>query len=81
MDFLEGDFAGLPWEITDDPLEFGEDIRAEIVEALDRIGRAAKLTPCGRAAVARLHSLCSEAQVRWQAIRGRERRQTASVTA
>jgi hypothetical protein len=81
MDFLDRDFAGLPWEIADDPLEFGEDIREEIAEAFDRIEQAAKLTPCGLAAVARLHSLFSEAQVRWQAIRGRVPGKTAHVTA
>ena len=61
-------FSGLPWEIDDDALEFGEDIHQEIVDAFDLIEREAELTPCGRAAVARLHSLCSEAQVRWQSI-------------
>jgi hypothetical protein len=81
MDFLDEDFAGLPWEIADDPLEFGEDVSHEIVEALDRIERGAKLTPCGRAAVARLHSLRSEAQVRWQAIRGRAHSKTAPANA
>jgi hypothetical protein len=68
MDLAEGAFAGLPWEITDDAREFGENIHQEIVEAFDQIERAARLTPCGREAVARLHSLCSEAQVRWQSL-------------
>jgi hypothetical protein len=71
MDFLEGRFAALPWEIADDPIEFGDDIHQEIVEAFARIERESRLTPCGRAAVARLHSLCSEAQVRWQSLRWR----------
>jgi hypothetical protein len=71
MDFLEGGFAALPWEIADDPVEFGDDVHQEIVEAFELIERGAKLTECGRAAVARLHSLCSEAQVRWQSIRSR----------
>jgi hypothetical protein len=71
MDLAEGRFAALPWEIADDPIEFGDDIHQEIVEAFDRIERESKLTPCGRTAVARLHSLCSEAQARWQSIRGR----------
>jgi hypothetical protein len=69
MDLMEGGFAALPWEIAADPAEFGEDIHREIVEAFDRIERESKLTPCGRAAVSRLHSLCSEAQVRWQSVR------------
>ncbi len=68
MDFVEGAFAGLPWEITDDVFEFGENIHQEIVEAFDQIERAAQLTPCGRAAVARLHSLCNEAHLRWQSL-------------
>jgi hypothetical protein len=71
MDFLEGGFAALPWEIDDDPLEFGEDIHQEIVEAFERIETESKLTPCGQSVVARLHSLCSEARVRWQMIRSR----------
>jgi hypothetical protein len=66
---MEGSFAALPWEIADDPVEFGDDIHQEIVEAFDRIERESKLTPCGRAAVSRLHSICSEAQVRWQSVR------------
>jgi hypothetical protein len=69
MDLMEGSFAALPWEIADDPVEFGDDIHQEIVEAFDRIERESKLTPCGRAAVSRLHSICSEAQVRWQSVR------------
>jgi hypothetical protein len=71
MDLTEGCFAALPWEIADDPIEFGDDIHQEIVEAFDLIERESRLTPCGRAAVGRLHSLCSEAQARWQSIRGR----------
>jgi hypothetical protein len=77
MDVLEGGFAALPWEIADDPVEFGDDVHQEIVEAFDLIERESKLTECGRAAVARLHSLCSEAQVRWQSIRSRASRADA----
>ncbi len=71
MDFLDGRFYGLPWEITNDPITFGDDIHSEIVEAFDRIERGSQLTPCGMAAMSRLHGLCSEAQVRWQALRGK----------
>jgi hypothetical protein len=71
MDFLDGRFSGLPWEITDDPIAFGDDIHSEIVEAFTRIERGSQLTPCGAAAMSRLHSLCSEAQVRWQALRAK----------
>jgi hypothetical protein len=79
MDLLEGRFAALPWEIADDPVEFGGDVHQEIVEAFELIEREAKLTECGRAAVARLHSLCSEAQVRWQSIQSRGRSSKAFV--
>ncbi len=72
MGFLEGGFAALPWEIDDDPVEFGEDIHQEIVEAFDLIERESRLTPCGRAAVSRLHGLRSEALVRWQSVCGRK---------
>jgi hypothetical protein len=72
MDFQKGRFAALPWEIADDPVEFGDDVHQEIVEAFERIERESRLTPCGNAVVARLHSLCSEAQVRWQSLRQRE---------
>jgi hypothetical protein len=81
MDFLEGRFSALPWEIADDPIDFGDDIHQEIVEAFERIERESRLTPCGRVAVARLHSLCSEAQVRWQALRSRVPRPMASTNA
>ena len=79
MDLFEGRFAALPWEIDDDPIELGDDLHQEIVEAFVLIEREAALTPCGRAAVARLHSLCSEAQVRWRSIRGRARSSKAFV--
>ncbi len=81
MDFVEGSFAGLPWKITDDLQEFGDNIHQEIVDAFDQIERAAQLTPCGRAAVARLHSLCSEARVRWQALRTTLPRSPVSINA
>ena len=71
MDFLDGRFSGLPWEITDDPIAFGNDIHSEIVEAFNRIERGSQLTPCGAAAMSRLHGLCSEALVRWQALRAK----------
>jgi hypothetical protein len=71
MDFIDGEFSALPWEIHEDPIAFGEDIREEIVEAFDRIECLSKLTECGRVAVARLHSLCSEAQVRWQSLQSK----------
>jgi hypothetical protein len=71
MDFLDGDFAALPWEIAGDPIEFGEDIHQEIAEAFDLIEREARLTPCGHAAVTHLSSLGEAAAVRWRSIQRR----------
>jgi len=73
MDFLEGNFAALPWEFATDPVEFGNDIVQEIVEAFERIERESRLTPCGRAAVTHLQSLANQADARWRSLRRRGR--------
>jgi hypothetical protein len=68
IEFLEGGFTGLPWTIDDDPFAFGEDIRAEIEEAFDRIDRDVALSAAGTFALARLHELYSGFLERWRGI-------------
>jgi hypothetical protein len=67
--FLERGFAGLPWDVEDDPLEFGDDLVAEIGEAFQLIGEWAELTPCGREAVDHLRLLYDQALSRWDSLR------------
>jgi hypothetical protein len=67
---LENDFAALPWLIEADPMAFGEDLRAEIEEAFDRINQQVHLTNCGHAVLARLWALSTEVLSGWQRLRG-----------
>jgi hypothetical protein len=68
IEFLEGGFAGLPWTIAEDPITFGEDIRAEIEEAFDRMKGSVPLSAAGRFALARLHDLYSDMLARWRRV-------------
>ncbi len=68
IEFLEGDFAGLPWTIDEDPIAFGDDIRTEIEEAFDRIERKVVLSAAGRFALARLHELSGHVVDRWRRV-------------
>jgi hypothetical protein len=68
IEFLEGDFAGLPWTIDEDPIAFGDDIRAEIEEAFDRIEGNVRLSEAGTLALARLHELYGEVLARWRPV-------------
>jgi hypothetical protein len=69
--FLERGFAGLPWDVADDPLAFGDDLAAEIREAFALIDAWADLTPPGEAAVAHLQVLSEPALARWASLRDR----------
>jgi hypothetical protein len=66
---LQNDFAALPWIIDDDPVDFGEDLRAEIEEAFDRINHEVEPTECGHAVFARLWALSKERLSDWQRLR------------
>ncbi len=76
---MENDFAALPWFIDSDPIAFGEDLRAEIEEAFDRINQEVHLTDCGHAVLARLWALSTEVLSGWQRLRGL-RRPTSQMT-
>jgi hypothetical protein len=71
MQFLEGHFAGLPWEIGEDPFVFADQIQAEIEAAFDRIARDVPLSPAGRATVTRLQELYGEMLHHWERLRAR----------
>jgi hypothetical protein len=64
--FLEGGFAGLPWDVVEDPVAFGEDLVAEICEAFDLIEQWADVTALGRVAVAHLRALFERALAHWR---------------
>jgi hypothetical protein len=68
IEFLEGGFAALPWTIDDDPIAFGDDIRAEIEEAFERIDGDVSLSAAGEFALARMHALHAEVLERWQRV-------------
>jgi hypothetical protein len=69
MDFLEVHFRAIPWQIAADPIDFGQQLRAEIVEALDRISELAQLAPWGQAAVDHFWQLFKVTERRWQTTR------------
>jgi hypothetical protein len=71
---VENDFAALPWLIEADPIVFGEDLRAEIEEAFDRINREVQVTDCGHVVLSRLWALSKEVLAQWRRVRGRHRR-------
>jgi hypothetical protein len=66
MQFHEQGFAGLPWQMDDDPIAVGQDLRDEIEESFDLIHQHAQLTAIGQAVVARMHQLVAEANARWR---------------
>jgi hypothetical protein len=68
--FLEHDFAGLPWDVVEDPVAFGDDLLAEIRESFDLIREWADVTPLGVAAVNHLGSIFESAAARWECVRG-----------
>ncbi len=69
MDFIDVRFRAIPWQITADPIDFGQQLRAEIEEAFDGISEMAQLTPWGQAAVDRFWQLFKVADRRWQTTR------------
>jgi hypothetical protein len=67
--FLETEFAGLPWDVVEDPVAFGDDIADEIRESFELVERYADLTPLGRETVGHLHTMYDDAATRWNAAR------------
>jgi hypothetical protein len=64
-DFVDHDFAGLPWSVCEDATELGEDIVAEIAEAFERIDGQVRLTALGACAVCHFRKLFTGAVERW----------------
>jgi hypothetical protein len=71
--FLERGFEGLPWDVVEDPMAFGDDLVAEIREAFDLIGEWADLTVLGEAAVDHFRALYERAIADWACLRGTKR--------
>lgn len=71
MAFLERGFAGLPWDVVENPMAFGDDLVAEIREAFDLIGECADLTALGEAAVDHFRALYEGAIAHWACLRVR----------
>jgi hypothetical protein len=67
--FLERGFAGLPWDLAEDPIAFGEDLVAEIREAFDLIEQWADVTALGQVAMAHFRALYERALAHWRALR------------
>jgi hypothetical protein len=67
--FQERRFAGLPWDVVEDPVAFGEDLVAEIREAFDLIEQWADVTALGRAAVDHFRALYEQALTHWMSLR------------
>ena len=76
---IENDFAALPWLIEDDPIAFGDDLRAEIEEAFDHMHQVVQLTDCGHTVLARLWALSTEVLSGWQRLLG-HRKPTSQKT-
>ena len=70
---MQNGFTALPWLIDDDPIAFGDDLRAEIEEAFDRINQEVLLTDCGHVVLGRLWALSTEVLSHWKRLRGLRR--------
>ena len=68
MDFLETDFDGLPWQVDEDPIAYGEDLKSEIEEALALTDKVADLTSLGTEAFSRFSELYAQSSLRWKAM-------------
>jgi hypothetical protein len=69
--FMERGFDTLPWEIQDDPVPLGDDLKLEITEAFDLISGHARLTDMGTAAVTHFWQLFKGISSQWQTIRAK----------
>jgi hypothetical protein len=76
---LENDFAALPWLVDGDAIAFGDDLRAEIEEAFDRMNDEVHPTVCGHAVLARLWALSKETSAQWQRLREQKRAFNARI--
>jgi hypothetical protein len=66
MDFIDRDFDGLPWQVQENPISYGEDLMREIEEALILCDEVADLTPLGAEAFSRFTELYTQSLVRWR---------------
>jgi hypothetical protein len=71
MDFWEGGFSGLPWRVSVDAGDLGDDLAAEIAEAFALIEEQVRLTPLGLAALQHFHRLFERTEARWRAVQSR----------
>jgi hypothetical protein len=68
MDFYEGGFKGLPWDVPDLVETVGNELAAEIEEAFALIPTKARLTPLGHSALSYFRQLTNENAGRWRAL-------------
>ena len=73
MDFIEARFRGLPWQITEDSLAFGDDLVDEIEESFQLIADHADLTFVGEKAIQHIRRLFQTAMIRWRCIKSSHR--------
>jgi len=71
MDVLDKGLDVLPWDVTEDPITFGDDIVAEIDEAVEMLPVRADLTPFGAAAFAHVQQVCKAGTERWADRKGK----------
>jgi hypothetical protein len=69
MDVWQAGFRGLPWRAPANWPDVGEELAAEIREALTLIREQARLTVEGAAALGRLCELFRRARARWRSVR------------
>jgi hypothetical protein len=67
--FFEKRFAGLPWDVREDPVAFGDDLVAEIREAFDLIEQWADMTALGSEALTHIRLLYKQAVAHWNTLR------------
>jgi hypothetical protein len=66
MDFFEGSFRALPWQVPDQVESVGRDLIAEIDEAFDLIPDVVQLTAAGESACEYFQQLTEANRRRWQ---------------
>jgi len=69
MDAYEAGIHLLPWVNTEDPVEFVDEIRAEIADGFELISKYAELTTVGKAALQQQERLYRDCKRRWGKLR------------
>jgi hypothetical protein len=67
--FMKKQFAGLPWDVAEDPVAFGDEIVAEINDSFALIEESADVTALGREALSHIHWLFDRSLACWNEVR------------